>query len=111
MSLKNAETDILAEVAELEAKIRPLNERLHSLLRELRSIRARAFISANTIKRGDVELSSGDGKPWFGNVRDFTEWLRANSTKNYAEWNTVIYRTSDLLAGRMPEMPAAIGDL
>lgn len=102
---------VLREIAETEAAIKPLDKKLERLLREKRDLQARAFIAANNIRRADVEMSGGNGKPWFGTVWAFAEWLRTNSTKNWAEWNTTIYRTSDLIAGRMPEMPATTNDL
>ncbi len=111
MSLESEESAISREIADLSEKIRPLVERRTALVNELRAVRARAFVSANNIKLADIELSSGEGKPWFGVIWDFTTWLKLNSTKNYAEWNNVVYRTSDLVAGRMPEMPATIHDL
>lgn len=99
------------EIASIEAQIHTLASRLETLRRQKREEESRAFIAANDIKRADVEMSYGEGKPWFGTVYDFTRWIRANSRKNWAEWNGRIYRVSDLLNNRMPDMPATVNDL
>lgn len=99
------------QIEELKKRVRIAQTQLEDVRLIKRKQDARAFIVANNITLKDVELCSGKEKPWFGHVHAFAEWLRTHSTKNFAEWNTVIYRTSDLLAGRMPEMPATIDDL
>lgn len=98
-------------IKSLEEQIRPLAETLIDLRRQKKNLDASQFIIANGIKRADIEMSSGEGKPYFGTISPFINWLRAHSNKNWAEWNTTIYRSSDLLAGRMPDMPATISDL
>lgn len=72
-----------------------------------------SVLDVNPIKsRADVEMSDGPGKPYFGHIDAFVAWLKEHSDKNWAEWNTRIYRMSDLKAGRMPDdMPATTGDL
>lgn len=102
---------IKAKIEIAEVEITPLVKNLERLRKEHGSALAKEFIAANNITRSDVELSEGEGKPWFGTVWKFAEWLSNHSTKNYADWNGVIYRQSDLKAGRMPEMPATINDL
>lgn len=103
---------VLREIAETEAAIKPLAAKLERLNREKRDLQSRAFITANNIRRADVEMSDGPGKPYFGHIADFVEWLKEHSDKNWAEWNTRIYRMSDLKAGRMPDdMPATTSDL
>jgi hypothetical protein len=100
------------EIDSLEASMKPIQERLTTLYRERNDWLSRSFIETNGIKWADVEMSDGPGKPWFGNITSFISWMKAQpTTKNWAEWNTVIYRTSDLLNGRMPDMPGRIDDL
>jgi hypothetical protein len=53
------------------------------LRRERDAFASENFIKANGIRRGDVEMLGGDGKPWFGIVCDFAKWLKANSTKHW----------------------------
>lgn len=106
-------TEVKREIMGLKAMIKPLEERLHIVQRERAHIESRIFIAANKINKEDVELSSGEGKPWFGTYVAFGEWLKANNiTKPWAEWNGCIYNTSDVMAGRMPnDAPGYVDDL
>lgn len=99
------------QIDEVVEQIRPLEKKLEKLRYEKRHKDSRDFISANRITLEAVEMSDGPGKPRFGHIADFVEWLKTNSTKRWAEWNMTIYFQSDLKAGRMPEMPAVIYDL
>jgi hypothetical protein len=100
------------ELAKIDAAAEPLRRRRADLEREKRMLLSQQFLDANEITMDDVELSSGDGKPWFGHVKSFVDWMKEHgTTKRFAEWNTVIYFTQDLLAGRMPSMPATIDHL
>ena len=100
-------SDSLARgIAALEAEIQPLSDRLQKLKRQKREVDSRDFIAANRITRDDVEMSSGEKKPWFETVWEFGEWLAGNSKKVWAEWNGTIYHAADLVNGRMPDMPA-----
>ena len=100
------------QLAEISEQLKPLLLRKEVLEQERRELASRAFIEANAITKDDVESSSGDGKPWFGTVGEFIKWLRVQEKqRRFAEWNGTIYFTSDLLSGRMPDMPASISDL
>lgn len=101
------------QLAEISEQLKPLLLRKEVLEQERRELASRAFIEANAITKDDVELSSGDGKPYFTFVHQFVEWLRSkNKCKRFAEWNGTIYFTSDLLSRRMPgDRPARIEDL
>jgi len=104
--------ELRARIADMEAVVSSSMKELNELKRQLKAYDAAAFISVNKIRRADVELSEEDSKPYFGHITSFIQWLKLNSTKNWAECNTVIYRQSDLKAGRMPEdMVATIHDL
>lgn len=108
MELANIER----EIAELGDAIRPLNAKMERPQSEKRRLQSRNFIATNKICLADVEMSSGPGIPYFGHISDFAAWLKKNSDKNWAEWNSTIYRMSDLLAGRMPcDMPSSVDDL
>jgi len=79
-------------------------KRLYDLQREQSERDSKAFIATNRITRDQVEFRDGDGKPWFGHIHAFIEYMKANGcTKRWADWNGTIYYTSDLFAGRMPE--------
>ena len=103
--------EILREEDRLVAQINQLTQRLNSLRSEKRTLQSRMFIDTYQIRRKDVEFRDGDNVPYFGHVADFAKWLRLNSRKKWAEWNRTIYRTSDLIVGKMPDMPATIDEL
>lgn len=109
MTLEQVERE-LADIAE---QMRPLAKRTEELNRERRRLRSEAFIAANNVKRDDVEMSSGEGKPWFGMVSEFAKWMKANKvTKRFCEWNETIYFTAEIIAGRLdPEAPSTIREL
>lgn len=76
---------------------------------ELKSAKAEEFIRVNNITIDDILLSDDE---WYGNVWKFSESsVMRSSTKRFAEWNTIIYFRSDLISGKMPDMPATINDL
>jgi hypothetical protein len=101
---------IQTELDRLKADVAPTLRLIQSLERDLVKAKSLEFIAVNAIKRADVESSDGHGT-YFLTVWDFAAWLRTNSKKRWAEWNTVIYHTSDLINGRMPDMPARMDDL
>lgn len=107
MSAQTHLESLQCEISELETTIAPLERKLAFLRRWRDDLLGRAFVEGHKIRREDVEFSEGEGKPWFGHISEFVKWLSAHSTKEWAEWNTVIYRASDLRAGRMPPMPAS----
>lgn len=100
------------EIVSIESQIRPLANKLESLRRQKSEEESRAYIAINNIKRADVETPEGMDKPWFGNVASFASWMQAHGMpKPWASWNGRIYRTSDLVLGRMPESPAMVDQL
>ena len=97
---------------ELENELKPLRDEMENLQTRRSTLVARRFIEANGITREDIEMSSGDGKPYFWHVSEFIKWMRSNNvSKNWAEWNTGIYRMSDLLNNRMPDPAAYLRDI
>lgn len=99
------------EIKTFEDQIAPLWGKLVLLRKERATLRSKLFIEVNKITKADVEMSSGDGKPYFGVVYEFAKWLSANSTKRWAEWNGRIYHVSDLVNGRMPDMDGRVDEL
>jgi hypothetical protein len=100
------------EIEATESAIRPLVEKLERLKRERCDLESVSFIAANKIRKDEVEMSSGAGKPWFGTVHEFGRWMVARAIqKPWAEWNGRIYHASDLMNGRMPDMPGCTSDL
>ena len=96
----------------LEKKIAPLIALRDSLTSNLRREQSRKFCIDERITLADVELPDGDGKPWFGTIRYFAQWLKNQPTqKRFAAWNDRVYRTSDILSGRMIETQVFVQDL
>ena len=94
--------EINSEIAEITETLNPLHERRVVLHREKRLLMSRQFIAINKITRDDVEMSSGDGRPFFGHTTAFIDWLKKRgTTKRFAEWNDKIYFMSDFLAGKL----------
>ena len=107
--------DLLAVVGEIDATkqaLQPLLAKLETLNRRREKLESLAFIAAKKITRDDIQMSSGDGMPWHGTAWDFGRWMRTHAcTKLWAEWNGRIYRAADLMAGRLPDMPARVDDI
>jgi hypothetical protein len=109
----------MMDITEINTRIEILTSEIQCREIELRKLRldkgrylSREFIRVNGIKASDVQLSSGNGVPHFGHVQKFTEWLaKTRCTKPYAEWNTLIHLTSNLLGGRFQPTPATIDHL
>jgi len=99
------------EIVSTKADIKMREAHLRTLTEAKRELESKAFIAANKLTLNDIELSSGDDKELFWHIEKFVDWLSANSTKRFAEWNTIIYFQSDLKAHRMPDMPVRLADL
>lgn len=93
--------EIQSEISAIDSTMKPLKDRRRQLIEDATRLKSLAWIDANGVKLEDVELSDGDGKPWFGDINTFAEWLKANSKKRFCEWNTGVFFTSDIIAGRM----------
>jgi hypothetical protein len=100
-----AEDDLLREFQQTEKALREVRE-------AIRTRRAELFIKANKVTKNDVQLSSGEGVPWFGNIFAFSEWLRGlHSIKRFCEWNGSIYFSSDMLNGRLTKTGVRVEDV
>ena len=108
MNLKEIELE-LQQIAE---QMKPLVARVETLNRERSRLKSLSFIEANGIRKDDVEMSSGSGKPFFGVVYEFGKWLKKNSNKRFCEWNGRIYFTAEIANGLMaPDAPGIAKDL
>lgn len=99
------------EIEVIEAMLKPLDERLRVLKDRFYDQMSIEWIEANGVKKADVEMSSGEEKPWFGTVDEFAVWLGANSSKPWAEWNGWIYKTEDVINGRVPGIQGMDGQI
>lgn len=104
--------ELQSEISKLESEMFATTKTLNGLRRELLNAESLAFISTKKITKADVEMSSGDDRPWFGTIYEFGDWLKTTACKKvWAEWNGRIYHTTDLINHRMPEMPGCTNDL
>lgn len=101
------------EIANTQNQIAPLKQKLDKLIRERNTVKSKLFIKINNITLENVEMSSGEGKPWFSTIMDFAKWMRKNGiTKRFCEWNGTIYFTAEILNGKMDrDAPARITEL
>lgn len=102
------------KIEQTKELIRPLNAELNKLIAKLRKMKSKQWIETNEVTRDQIEMSSGDDRPWFGHVGEFVKWLkqRRGILKRFAEWNGRIYLTADLLAGRFSgDAPGCVDDL
>jgi hypothetical protein len=99
-------------IKKLRQEIKYKETMLKHLLDAEETEEARLFIEKSGITLDKIELSEGDGKPWFNEIKYFVSWLRANSNKPYAEWNHRLYYVADLLNGEMPKkIPFEVFDI
>ncbi len=98
--LEQIEADIKSAVNQIKGYQVVVDE-LRKAKRELLSKR---FIEKYKPTLDEVEMSSGEGKPYFGHVWSFTHWMKENDTnKRFCEWNEIVYLTSEMLQGRMSQ--------
>ena len=94
------------EEAAILEQWKPLTERLDAVRKQIRVARSRAWIAENNVTLDKIENPDELGRPYFGVSWDFGKWLQSQPTrKPFALWGTVIYRTADLIARTMPDMP------
>jgi len=100
---KHASYNRSRQIKKLRQEISLKESTLNYLIEEQETKEARRFIKTNGITLDKIELSEGDGKPYFPEIKYFVSWLRVNSNKPYAEWNHSLYYVADLLNGEMPD--------
>ena len=105
--------EIENELSVLKGQKITIQTQIAKLTEKRRAILSKQFIKKHSITRENVELSSGDNKPFFAHIDTFATWLRANNiTKRFVEWNGTIYHTKDITSRKFPYgMPATVKDL
>jgi hypothetical protein len=94
--LEQIEADIESAVNQIKGYQVVVDE-LRKAKRELLS---KQFIEKYKPTLDEVEMSWGDGKPYFGHVWAFTHWMKENNiSKRFCEWNKFVYLTSEMLQG------------
>jgi len=100
------------QIADLEARIKPLMSLLEGLRAVKRKEESVEFVRVNKITKEDVERPDWEGRPYLWNIYDFANWMRDNNCqRRFCTWNGRIYFTSDILAGLMPDTPGLIEDV
>jgi hypothetical protein len=102
---------IESEIKRINKEISSLEMYLYDLERRKRKILSKKYIAENNITLDKVEMSNGENLKWFGHISEFVEWLKDNSTKEYAEWNGGIYSQSELKRGYMTNTNVIVDDL
>jgi hypothetical protein len=101
----------MSELEQIEADIKSVVNQIKScqavvdeLRKAKRELLSKRFIEKHKPTIGEVEMSSGEGKPYFGHVWAFTHWMKENNIdKRFCEWNEIVYLTSEMLQGRMSQ--------
>ncbi len=98
-------------VAELDAQIAKLTAERNRLQHVADKNASIEFIRVNQITRDKVQMSSGQGVPWYGTLAEFGRWCRDRSDRNWAEWNGRLHHMSDIIKGRMSDLPGKLEDV
>jgi FtsZ-binding cell division protein ZapB len=98
----------MSELEQIDAKIKSVINQItyyqtmaDDLRKEKRELLSKQFIEKHEPTLEEVEMSSGEGKPYFGHVWAFTHWMKENNiSKSFCEWNKFVYLTSEMLQGQ-----------
>lgn len=91
---------IEADIELTSKEIRPLEEKLNRLKRELREAKSREFIRANGITMDQIQEFQGDGIPWFGMFREFGRWMKeTDCQKRFCNWCGCLHFTAKAKEG------------
>lgn len=100
------------ELNEVKQQLETLTRRKRQLETLIDETKSRQFIALTGMTKDQVQLSSGPGVPWHGNVSTFAAWVATqHPRKRWCEWNTQIHHTDELCAGRFSPTPARLQDL
>jgi hypothetical protein len=106
-------------IKELERRVRVQtevvvleNNVLIELKSALRKAKAAEEVERRNIRLEDVELSSGDDRPWFKSFWRFRDWLirEGKLSKQYVEWNRQLHPMDNVLANKFEPLNAATID-
>ena len=85
--------------------LKPLQGQKRVLKAQIAEFESRIFIEKHGIKREMVVMAHESGFTACV-IYEFIAWMKKNTPHaTWAEWNGIIYRTSDLFEDRMPDMP------
>ena len=89
------------EINELDQKLRPLIELKTLRMKQLDTEKSKMFIKLYGITKESVQRCDDEGMPYFGHINAFGEWLSVNTGKPWCCWNGSLYKTKEIIAGRM----------
>jgi len=89
------------ELEEIELKMQPLRSLRAMRKNQLDTEKSKLFINDNDITQDMVQACDGDDIPYFAHITAFAEWMVTNSNKPWCCWNGRIYKTQEIIAGRM----------
>lgn len=98
-------TDLERQIAALESELRALKEAERARL-------SAEYVAENGIHVSMVNLSDTAEGSYWGHISAFVDYIRSLPRKKpYTEWNTLIYKTDELLAGGFKQTPARLVDV
>ena len=89
------------ELESIELQMQPLRSLMSKRKRQLATEKSKKFISDNNIFVEQVQRCDDKGMPWMGDIYKFGEWMVTNSTKPWCCWNGSLYKSQEIIAGRM----------
>lgn len=74
-----------------------LNREIEAERRKATEERYRKAIELLDISMNEIQLSSGDGVPYFVHATNFIKWATSGRPlPKYIEWNTLVYHVNDV---------------
>ena len=89
------------ELKDIESKMQLLRSLRAKRKEQLNAEKSKKFISDNNITEDQVQRCDDGGMPWMGDIYKFGEWMATNSTKPWCCWNGSLYKSQEIIAGRM----------
>lgn len=102
---------IEAQLKELIEESRALQKKIDALSNKKAELLSLAYIKEHNITPDDVEFLDGEGMPYFSILFKWAQWLAANSTKRFCEWNNRVYLTGDVINQNLPDSVCRVNDL
>lgn len=99
------------ELKDLKLKIEPLQILIDKRRRQLCKEKSKLFILENAITKDNVHHCDDDELPLFGHIDPFGKWLDKHAVHPWCVWNGIIYKTLDIIEGRMRSSEAFYDDI
>lgn len=89
------------ELEETKSEINILMRKQSSIAGQIAVLKSQKFIFENSITRYQVQCSEGGNIPFFNTIYQFGHWLRDNSNKPWCCFNGTLYKSQEIIEGRM----------